>query len=909
MNMRSNIKPIRGRRSERGITLIEALVAITVFTVVFLVALMLYQVATSSYLRTDAAVIQQQNLRFTMDRVSETLRDAGAGHNMLGSKKLADEQIEGAWESAVFVRGDFDGQRENDLENSTFPIVTTGNDEIVGYVLQKPGANNYTIDIKADLTGSGRDAIYTDNTNITNEETASVSVAATTVAQQTDPPYQLVRVSFEKNSTTPKYEVLADNITKLQFHYFPASGTTEVTYGATGADTQRAERAKIRKIQVSMSAQTERRDMDFRPGGYRQLSFDETILAVNLGTVGAKHQGIPPVSLPTPDYITACNGHCRNHLIRWAPVDGVSVYRLTITAPDTGGLGTYTANIDQAGTEYEFKEPDADITAGVFRDFTFKVAATSGATIGTYTSSVTRQSANDAASVPETVQNVVGTGASGEYALDVTWDAVLTNVSPITDTTRCVSAGTMGGGSAPPSPWNQKAIDLTNSKVYRVRSDGSNNGSAATTDVSTASLGALVNAVSNTAFRDRLAAPCSAYFYRVKACDLCNVTSTDYSAPMSSPASYTVAAGVTPSKASAAPTVVGSVGNNGTNYSVQLKWNDITAASDGKPAATAHYVLERWRSLGTPDNYTYETKFDVYDAITGPVDTPLEVVSGQTAYYRYMVRGVYDCTPSHDGPLSDPYDLACTPPASNTVSITNPVVNDVFTRPTEGTIYPQLSVTGTGWTGATIVIKDQYGTPLHSETINGAPAGSFYTFTQWDIPDTVPDGQYTISATATVNACRAIATDHTFTIETAVCGQRIVNAVLKGNGGNTATSMDFSIENTCTSIVSFSKLTPTWSGVLSTVKITKVTKSATTLYSNSPGTASGGTITFSSSTALAAGSIVSPSTTSGFTLEFTDNFTSDGTKNGTFGQFSSIKANLTSPSLTTEELVDGSPIP
>src|ERR1043165_7027363 len=133
MSTRSVVPQHTRRSAERGLTLIEALVAITVFTVVFIVALMLYQTATSSYLRTDSAVIQQQNIRFTMDRMSETLRDAGAGNNMLGSKKVADEQMEGAWESAVFVRGDFDGQRETSLENATFPIVTTGNDEIVGY--------------------------------------------------------------------------------------------------------------------------------------------------------------------------------------------------------------------------------------------------------------------------------------------------------------------------------------------------------------------------------------------------------------------------------------------------------------------------------------------------------------------------------------------------------------------------------------------------------------------------------------------------------------------------------------------------------------------------------------------------------------------------------------------------------
>src|SRR5688500_13398236 len=113
--MRSiNLRPRTSRRaSQRGMTLIEAIVAIFVFTIVFLAALALYQSANRAYLQTDAATIQQQNVRFAMDRMMETLRDAGANYNPLGSTKLADEQIEGSWESAVFVRGDFDNARED----------------------------------------------------------------------------------------------------------------------------------------------------------------------------------------------------------------------------------------------------------------------------------------------------------------------------------------------------------------------------------------------------------------------------------------------------------------------------------------------------------------------------------------------------------------------------------------------------------------------------------------------------------------------------------------------------------------------------------------------------------------------------------------------------------------------------
>jgi hypothetical protein len=895
------------RKSERGLTLIEALVAITVFTVVFIVALLLYQIATGSYLRTDSAVTQQQNVRFGMDRMSETLRDAGAGHNMLGSRKLADEQIEGAWESAIFVRGDFDNERETALENTTFPIVTTGNDEIVGYVLRKGTANPYTISIRADLTGTGRDAIFTSNASIAGEEPGNVNVAARTLAEQTNPPYQLVRVTFT-GAGEPRYDVVAENVRSLQFKYYPASGTAEVAVGNSGADAQRVERAKIRKIYAKLVGMTDRPDLQTQKD-YRNFTLEQTILAVNLGVVGSKHNATPPISLPIPDSITACNGHCRNHLIRWAAADGVSVYRLTITAPASSPLGTYTNTVDVAGLQYEFREPDEDVNAGVTRQFTFKVAATSGATIGAFTSGVSRTSVNDPQSVPNAPQNIVGAGAPNEYAMDVTWDAVTQNVNPVTDTTRCATVGSMGGGSAPPMPWAQQAIDLTNSKVFRVRSTGANAGSDATVDVSTQAIGALQNAISNTAFRDRTAAPCTNYFYRVKACDLCTVTSA-YSTAMLTPVAFDVPSGLTPSKPAAAPIVVGAVASNGTNYTVQLQWSHVTAASDSKPAATAHYVLERWRKLGAASTYTYETSFDVYENTVGPVDTPPEQVGGQTANYRYYVKGVYDCTTPRVGPLSDPYDLACTPPGTNTAAIAKPIANDMFTRPAETVVPLELTVTGTGWTGASMVVKDGYGNVMDTPpAITGGPTLGKYTFSSWNIaPDTIPDGTYVVTGSATVGSCRANAAQTTFTIETTACGQRIVQAALQGNGGNTATSMTFRIENTCTTNVVFNKLTPVWQGVPASVKLTGVKVGSTTIFTNA-GVGSNTTLTLTASQTLASGTVLLPSLSSIYTFVFNDNFTSDASKDGTTGKFTSVNANITSPTLTTEQLVDGVPIP
>jgi hypothetical protein len=519
-----------------------------------------------------------------------------------------------------------------------------------------------------------------------------------------------------------------------------------------------------------------------------------------------------------------------------------------------------------------------------------------------------RTSNDDAQSIPMAPTNVAGTAASGEYAMDVTWDAVTQNTGAITDTTHCVSAGAASGG-APPMPWAQQAVDLTNSKVFRVLYTGGNIGTDAVVDVSTEKIGALENGISNTAFRDRTAAPCSGYFYRVKACDLCTKTS-DYSTAMVAPVSFPLPNGVTPAKPPGPPTVVGGVGSNGTNYSVKLRWSPLTTASDGKPAATAHYVLERWRKLGA-GSYAFETSWPFYEATVSHTDTPAESVSGQTASYRYYVKGVYDCASPRVGPLSDPYDLACTPPAGNAASITQPVANDMFTRPTETTVPLQLAVTGTGWTGAQMSIRDLNGNEVYAPAaVSGAPSGGLYTFTSWNIaPTSIEDGTYTVTASALIGSCRAVAASTQFTIETTVCGQRIVQAAYQGNGNNFAKSMTFKIENTCPNTVTFNRFTPSWQGVPATVKLNKVLIGAATIYTNATGIVSGGAATLSANQVLTAGTVLAPSLSGTYTFEFTGNFTSDASKNGTPGKFNSVVANVISPTLTPEQLVDGVPIP
>ncbi|HYI10791.1 MAG TPA: prepilin-type N-terminal cleavage/methylation domain-containing protein [Thermoanaerobaculia bacterium] len=922
------------RRSQRGMSLIETLVAVFVFTVVFLTALSLYQTANRTYMRTDASASQQQNVRYALDRMTETIRDAGASHNTLGSKKVADEQIEGAWESAIFVRGDFNNDRETSLENTTFPIVTTNNDEIVGFVLRKTGANGQTISIKADLTSAstGRDAVFTSNNSITNEETKNIAVAATTLAQQTNPPYQLVKVTFDNTTGDPLYEVVAENVFRLSFKYYPATGTTQsITSGTfSGADTERDERALVRRVEVSLIGMTERPDLGYddpatytpaeaaATKGYRKLGLSQLIPAWNLGKIGRAHSAVPAVSVNAPASITACTGHCRNFHITWPASSsaGVTTYSINITAPASGSVGAYSLTDTVNDTEYEFQEPDDDRLAGITRAYSFKVAAVANGVTGAYTTAVSQTAQNDAQSVPNAPQNVVISQASGLNAINVAFDQVSTNVNPVV-ATLCQTAPS--GTSAPTAPWNQQAVDLTNYKILRSRSDGSNNGNSATTDISTLDYGELQNTASeSTSFIDYTAAPCTPYWYRVQAADLCNVTSTASTA-MTAAVSYPIASGEKPAKPSA-PAVVGSVSYNGTNYSVLLTWDPVTRTASNALAAASHYRLERHRRLEGVTAHTLETVVgDYYDDQRPTVpDTPPGKVGGVNAYYRYFVKAYYDCTVAGGGTRisdpSDPFDLACTPPATHTISITAPAENDVTARPSEGTITIEVTPTGSGWANASIeVLQVTASGDVSVITFPSVPLSAGKFTAAWDVDDTIaiPDGFYKITANATTSlGCRAYAATRTIELDTVACGQKMVTASILGNGNNFAKSMQFKIENSCTNAVTFNSIVPAWQGVAAAIRITKVDNGATTLYNNATGTANGGTIALSSPITLTAGTTGTPSVSASFiTITFTGNWTSDGSKNGTAGKFNSFLLNVTAPSTSSEQIIDGVPLP
>jgi hypothetical protein len=91
------------------------------------------------------------------------------------------------------------------------------------------------------------------------------------------------------------------------------------------------------------------------------------------------------------------------------------------------------------------------------------------------------------------------------------------------------------------------------------------------------------------------------------------------------------------------------------------------------------------------------------------------------------------------------------------------------------------------------------------------------------------------------------------------------------------------------------------------VELDEILVGATAIHTNDIG--SGANANLSVAQTIAAGSILIPTLSSTYTFEFTDSFTNDASKDGTPGEFTSVIANVTAPTLTPEELIDGAPIP
>ena len=222
-----------GKPGQRGMSLIEVLVASAILSVAIVMALTVYDASRKAFARGENATEQQESVRIAFDMITSDIRTLGLNVNPDGDPGRPDEQLEGALDHAVILRADFDGSDatasqtpETSLAGGAFHTVSTGNDEIVAYVLSKPdGTGPDTITFQADVRERRRDGDV--------EPIAIDNV----VLDPTAPPYTLYRVTL--NNDRRKYggasfivrTPVVENVRDLSFVYQGAGGTFKDAVG------------------------------------------------------------------------------------------------------------------------------------------------------------------------------------------------------------------------------------------------------------------------------------------------------------------------------------------------------------------------------------------------------------------------------------------------------------------------------------------------------------------------------------------------------------------------------------------------------------------------------------------------------------------------------------------------------
>lgn len=433
------------RNSQRGMTLVEVLVATSIFIVILLAAMMIYDQSNKMFKTSVESADLQQNTRAGFDRLVADVRMAGfdadrdgvpvrapagpwqpstayasgtvvsptvpngfsyravtggtsgalepapwpttAGNTFSGDGTVTwlaigpayqqpDEQIEYAGRSAITIRGNLDYNivtnanphhgREPEYEpaGGQFPIVTTGNDEIVTYALRSVnGPNPDTLKFFADVSRPR---------NVYPGGSAETEVRIPEVDLCTDgcnnPPYTLMRFTIQNDGTPDAGVPVANNVRNLEFFYYEdLPGTTLLkhlndtaiagNHGAIGGSGQfdpaniggttdwshRAVRAKIASVRVQLVGMNEQPDRRYtNPNetlaaarNFRTYNLESLVTPRNLGLSGMAEPDTQP---PGPAVVTSvCVGACRVTRVRWNP-------------PLAGNVETYEVRYDTTAT-------------------------------------------------------------------------------------------------------------------------------------------------------------------------------------------------------------------------------------------------------------------------------------------------------------------------------------------------------------------------------------------------------------------------------------------------------------------------------------------------------------------------------------------------------------------------------
>jgi len=656
------------KQDGRGFSLIEMMVASAIFAIAAAVAFILYSAAQKSYKSGENYTDQQQSTRVAFDRMISDIRLAGFNTNPDGDSTRIDEQVEGAWDTAVTVRGDFDFEDpaasvspEAALPGAAYSVVSTGNDEIVTYVLAKPGpVGAETLTFRLD-------------TDKPRTKTLKTVIVPNVVLNQSNPPYTLYRVSLAdvtgafpaspQAATNFVYEPVAENIRSMSFLYYNDAGTllspntpTNSADDIGGADANSLARSRIRRISVRIVGMTQDEDLDYTDptdatatSHYRKFDLASDVNPENLGKTGIRDLDITPPASPTN--VSLVPGHCQGMLVKWDPPSstaGVSSY--SIKYWPNGSPSTFTTigvpypHIDYGTTDYLGHGFVPTLTSGGTYCFQVLAKDASGNSSNwAPASSPPCAAVTDTLATPVTTpgapQNVKATGNGTLGPLDsqiqVTWDDLKVNAAALTG-----DPNTIGGVTI--------LRDTKGYKLYRdtVASFTPNDGANLVANASILGLGTA-------SYTDNIVVNCRTYYYKLVAVDKCDIPGA-----ASAAATGQAVTVIAPSK----PT--GLSGNRTSKTNIHLSWTPVTTNVNSTTVYIEQYkvyrvMLPSGTSVGSisPGSFVYRGT-----ATTPLYDDTLANSDWQAlnqGYSMYYVVSAADLC-GNEGAKSDPVEIYCT---------------------------------------------------------------------------------------------------------------------------------------------------------------------------------------------------------------------------------------------------------
>ena len=485
-------EPRTAAHRQRGLSLVELLVAMTITALALVITLTVYDGAKRSYHRGEIATEQQQTARIAFDLINHEIWLAGLNLFPDGDHDRPDEPIEAAGERYLVLRADFDGEdpaRSDDPELAlsngayVYGTVSTGNDEIHGFVLARTlpdgstaGPDGFAFD--ADVGEAVRDGVV---------ESVTVDDVVLTPA---DAPYTLYRISLDNDAGrfgTPGFvqrTPLADNVRSLRFRYFDLAGHEIPAPGGADDEAGRRARASIARIGVEIEVLPRRAAPNgIRPPAPFLLSGDvsprnrDKIRIVDNGAAQWE-----PGRVGTP---TLLDGHCGGLLVSWPPNpvhDRVAYYKIY--------SGSDPLDLDREDTWVS----TSCYLGGLADDeeYTVRVSAVNtGGIEGEQSPPMSRRTQNY--NVPASPGNLRAT-EERVSRIALTWDAVTRNTVDVPDAV---------------------LRDLAGYRLYRSTSS----------DVAPDPAHLYVDRLPQPAWTDFRAVSCRRYYYVVTAVDDCGVES------------------------------------------------------------------------------------------------------------------------------------------------------------------------------------------------------------------------------------------------------------------------------------------------------------------------------------------------------------------------------------------------